>query len=232
MLDATTNASRGAVLWSSTTNRQGKRAGGEVHQGRRPDRSRYACKVSDVNRGSDDVCRLWLERRCPHGDSCKFSHPAGRGGPLVASQASVKKCLEFRKRGRCSRGDAAPFAHVAKEQSVHLWRTAPTGASRGRRRGSAGRAIGVSTRILRLRRWRLLGRVPGHGGLDAPSRGPCGCSCLRPRLPVAGSYSQCPIPERDVLVLGHATCYVALEAAERPSTAGALHSARRSARAP
>ena len=59
---------------------------------------------------------MWLERRCPHGDACKFSHPAGRGGPLVASQASVKKCLEFRKRGRCSRGDACPFAHVAREK--------------------------------------------------------------------------------------------------------------------
>jgi len=34
----------------------------------------------------------------------------------VAAQASVKKCLEFRKRGRCSRGDACPFAHVAKEK--------------------------------------------------------------------------------------------------------------------
>ena len=42
---------------------------------------------------------------------------AGRGGPLVASQAPAqKKCLEFRKRGRCSRGDACPFAHVAKEK--------------------------------------------------------------------------------------------------------------------
>ena len=29
----------------------------------------------------------------------------------------MKKCLEFRKRGRCSRGDACPFAHVAKEKA-------------------------------------------------------------------------------------------------------------------
>ena len=117
MLDATTNASRGFgfVVFDD----EGGKANAleaKYIKGRLPDRSRYACKVSDVNRGGDDVCRLWLERRCPHGDACKFSHPVGRGGPLVASQASVKKCLEFRKRGRCSRGDACPFAHVAREK--------------------------------------------------------------------------------------------------------------------
>ena len=117
MLDATTNASRGFgfVVFDD----EGGKANAleaKYIKGRLPDRSRYACKVSDVNRGGDDVCRLWLERRCPHGESCKFSHPAGRGGPLVASQASVKKCLEFRKKGKCSRGDACPFAHVAREK--------------------------------------------------------------------------------------------------------------------
>ena len=119
MFDATTNASRGFgfVVFEEETGKANALEAKYI-KGRLPDRSRYACKVSDVNRGSDDVCRLWLERRCPHGDSCKFSHPAGRGGPLVASQASVKKCLEFRKRGRCSRGDACPFAHVAREKVV------------------------------------------------------------------------------------------------------------------
>ena len=119
MLDATTNASRGfGFVVFDDESRKAAALEAKYIKGRLPDRSRYACKVSDVNRGSDDVCRLWLERRCPHGDSCKFSHPAGRGGPLVAAQASAKKCLEFRKRGKCSRGDACPFAHVAKEKSA------------------------------------------------------------------------------------------------------------------
>ena len=66
MLDATTNASRGFgfVVFEEETGKANALEAKYI-KGRLPDRSRYACKVSDVNRGSDDVCRLWLERRCP-----------------------------------------------------------------------------------------------------------------------------------------------------------------------
>ena len=75
---------------------------------------KYAVKISDVNRAvaDDTVCHLWLRSICPHGDKCKFDHPAGLGACLEKS-TKVKKCLEFRKKGRCSRGDSCPFKHVA-----------------------------------------------------------------------------------------------------------------------
>ena len=50
-------------------------------------------------------------------DETPHAHPAGRGGLLAAAAPAVKKCLEFRKRGKCSRGDACPFAHVAREKA-------------------------------------------------------------------------------------------------------------------
>ena len=54
----------------------------------------------------------------PHGDECRFAHPADRGGPRPAGgEALAKKCLEFKKKGRCSRGDACPFRHVARAAS-------------------------------------------------------------------------------------------------------------------
>ena len=129
-----------------------------------------------MNRGSHDVCRLWLERRCPHGDSCKFSHPAGRGGPLVASQAS-EEGPRVPQTGQVLARRRVPFAHVAKEKPLPTTGGSQVvGASRGRRRGSAGRGIGVSTRILRAamrhsavavgRRWRPSWRLPCPGGED------------------------------------------------------------------
>ena len=78
-------------------------------------REKYAVRVADVNRGGDDVCRLWTKHACPHGAACRFEHPPGLGGLLPARAAKPKKCLEFRASGKCSRGDACPFRHVAKK---------------------------------------------------------------------------------------------------------------------
>ena len=83
-----------------------------------PAPAKYAVKIADVERARDDVCHLWLRRLCPHGDECRFAHPADRGGPRPAGgEALAKKCLEFKKKGRCSRGDACPFRHVARAAS-------------------------------------------------------------------------------------------------------------------
>ena len=136
MQDAETGASRcfGFVVFEDETSKAlvlaAKYLKGRLDEGGSGKTSRYACKVSDVNRGGDDTCRLWLEHRCPHGAACTFEHPEGRGGLLTAAAPAVKKCLEFHKRGKCSRGDACPFAHVAREKAPAPPREAAAGPKR------------------------------------------------------------------------------------------------------
>lgn len=108
------DASRGFgfVVFEDPSGKVAALAAGFV-RGKVDKKTKFAVKVSDVDRDDDDgVCRLWLRRLCPHGSACKFQHPPGRGGPRPES-AKVKRCLAFSSKGRCSRGDACEFAHVA-----------------------------------------------------------------------------------------------------------------------
>ena len=64
-----------------------------------------------------NICHAWTEFRCRHGDSCCFSHD-GTGGVEKASapyQGRHFQCLSYRKKGKCSKGDACQFLHIKGE---------------------------------------------------------------------------------------------------------------------
>ena len=65
-----------------------------------------------------NLCYLWVTRRCPYGEDCKFTH-SGPGACLVIvaqegndeSKMNKKgKCFAYKK-GKCDKGDECPFSH-------------------------------------------------------------------------------------------------------------------------
>ena len=66
------------------------------------------------------VCFLWTEKRCTHGENCKFSHEGE--GACILKGTSKKKCFSFKKKGKCKLGAKCPFSHdiVNGKQSRNL----------------------------------------------------------------------------------------------------------------
>lgn len=70
-------------------------------------------EASALGRGRDDgICYMWQKYSCVKGDTCRFSHN-GEGGCVKVSEpyTTVRKCLSFKSKGRCSKGEACPFLH-------------------------------------------------------------------------------------------------------------------------
>lgn len=67
------------------------------------------------NYEDDGICFMWRTYNCVHGDNCKFLHE-GEGGcvNISAHGEGKKKCLSFKTKGKCSKGDSCPFLHIAK----------------------------------------------------------------------------------------------------------------------
>lgn len=67
------------------------------------------------NYEDDGICFMWKNFNCVHGDNCKFLHD-GNGGCVnhSAPGQGKKKCLSFKTKGKCSKGDSCPFLHIAK----------------------------------------------------------------------------------------------------------------------
>ena len=57
--------------------------------------------------GEVGICYAWRQRNCTRGDACKFRHD-GEGACVQSREAGQaplpKKCIAFRKKGRCSKG--------------------------------------------------------------------------------------------------------------------------------
>lgn len=69
-------------------------------------------------------CYLWSLYRCPYGNDCKFEH-IGEGACVDVSTTSNSKnkvnkgkCFEYKKTGKCSRGDQCPFSHDFKSTTT------------------------------------------------------------------------------------------------------------------
>jgi RNA recognition motif-containing protein len=64
-----------------------------------------------------DICFLWIHKRCPYGDNCKFVHH-GNGGVLdqraVSASPKPRKCWDFKK-GKCKMGETCLFSHEGIE---------------------------------------------------------------------------------------------------------------------
>ena len=68
---------------------------------------------SELRNGN--ICFLWQRHGCVRGDSCKFKHE-GEGSCIVVSapfQGKTRKCMSFKTKGKCSKGDACQFQHIA-----------------------------------------------------------------------------------------------------------------------
>jgi hypothetical protein len=73
----------------------------------------------DESETSNSICFAWQKFCCVKGDSCKFKHE-GPGKCITASafgEGKTKKCISFKKTGKCSKGDGCPFQHIRSANS-------------------------------------------------------------------------------------------------------------------
>jgi hypothetical protein len=72
---------------------------------------------STLGRGRDTgVCYLWQRSACVKGSDCIFLHE-GPGACVAVSafgEGKLKKCMSFKSKGKCSKGDQCPFLHATK----------------------------------------------------------------------------------------------------------------------
>jgi len=66
-------------------------------------------RTSGPTSSGDNICYLYQRFVCPHGSNCKFLH-VGEGGCIVKGDG-VKKCFDWVRKGKCSKGDACKFRH-------------------------------------------------------------------------------------------------------------------------
>lgn len=70
-----------------------------------------------LGRGRDQgICFLWQRSACVKGSDCKFKHE-GPGACIKVSafgEGKLKKCMSFKSKGKCSKGDGCPFLHAVK----------------------------------------------------------------------------------------------------------------------
>ena len=78
------------------------------------DNERKMKTSANVDSGSKNICYLWSLFRCPYGSECKFDH-VGEGGCVEINKdrknGKKGKCFEYKKTGKCRRGDTCPFSH-------------------------------------------------------------------------------------------------------------------------
>lgn len=71
---------------------------------------------NNQGRGRDiGNCYLWMKFACVKGNDCKFKHD-GPGGCITVSapgEGKTKKCVSFKSKGKCSKGDNCPFLHIS-----------------------------------------------------------------------------------------------------------------------
>lgn len=72
-------------------------------------------EYDENSENNDGICYLWKRHACVRGDQCKFSHE-GEGSCINPSAPGEgkKKCISFKSKGKCSKGDSCPFLHVPK----------------------------------------------------------------------------------------------------------------------
>lgn len=71
---------------------------------------RPVCREDEAE--NKELCYLWINKRCPYGDKCKFLHK-GEGGCIEKKDSSSKpkkKCFAFKK-GKCKLGSECPYSH-------------------------------------------------------------------------------------------------------------------------
>jgi RNA recognition motif-containing protein len=113
--DEDKNCSRGYGYVTFTTEDAKQRAllQGSLHA------KHKTIQIRPISRETSNICFLWQKNICPRGDSCKFSHE-GPGGCIATSMITGggKKCISFRLKGKCSKGDGCPFLHVSHNRDT------------------------------------------------------------------------------------------------------------------
>ena len=63
------------------------------------------------------LCYAWQQHRCVKGGECKFLHEGVGACAKVAEPnkgLSRRKCMSFKSKGKCSKGDKCSFLHISK----------------------------------------------------------------------------------------------------------------------
>ena len=114
----------GYVVFSTEEARTAALNQGSIHAKKRN------IKISAVERSSVEedsaassvVCYLWQRFQCVKGESCKFKHecPGKCIEVSLPGEGKTKKCLSFKSKGKCSKGEACPFLHIFTKSSEGL----------------------------------------------------------------------------------------------------------------
>ncbi|CAM9982047.1 unnamed protein product, partial [Ectocarpus fasciculatus] len=114
--DRTNECSRGYgfVTFEKEEDKETAVAQGSLHAKKRNIQIKAVVREENVlGRGRDTgVCYMWQRYSCVKGNDCRFLHE-GEGSCITVSAQGEgkKKCLSFKSKGKCSKGDACPFIH-------------------------------------------------------------------------------------------------------------------------
>lgn len=102
----------GAVYFHSEGSMQQALAQGSLHV------SHKTVKISEFLSRDDGrdttTCYAWQTFNCTHGEGCKFSHDGPGGLAKVGEPGAGKKCISYKTKGKCSKGDSCPFVHSVR----------------------------------------------------------------------------------------------------------------------
>ena len=106
----------GYVVFSEKEARETALLQGSLHAKKRNIKISAVERINDEAQGlsNNNICYLWQRFQCVKGENCKFKHE-GVGKCITVSlpgEGKTKKCLSFKSKGKCSKGDACPFIHI------------------------------------------------------------------------------------------------------------------------
>jgi len=110
----------GFVTFETKESKLNAVAQGSMHVGHRTVQIRDVSRSAKEGEGEESavgdagMCFAWQKFSCVKGNACKFKHE-GPGKCIVASafgEGKTKKCISFKKTGKCSKGDGCPFQHI------------------------------------------------------------------------------------------------------------------------
>lgn len=112
----------------------------------------------------------WQRFNCTRGDDCKFAHegPGACETVGIAYQGRKFQCLSFKSKGKCSKGSACLFLHVAREKKKSAAVVAGDESAESQTGHAAAKKVGICSSYKKKGKCRKGDRCPySH---DVPSK--------------------------------------------------------------